>query len=133
MAVPAIRLAVFSATAAALVSGVVGCSSSDSKPSPSASSSTTSAASSATSTEAGPPPGGDAFAQCLTEHGVPAPPQGGPHGPGPDGHGPHEGHHGPPPNGEHGTPPAPPGVDQNTWDTAQQACSSLAPTPPPAG
>jgi len=56
------------------------------------------------------PTGHGAYAQCLTEHGVPAP-AGGALGPQPGG--------------------PPPGVDQDTWHTAMQACSSLAPGPPP--
>jgi len=43
------------------------------------------------------------LAHCLTEHGVPAAP------------GPMMG--------------APPGVDQQTWDQAMQACSTLGPGP----
>jgi hypothetical protein len=43
-----------------------------------------------------------AYAQCLAEHGVPTPPAG---------------------------PDAPPGVDQQTWAKAQQACASQAPGP----
>lgn len=49
------------------------------------------------------PAGHGAFAQCLAQHGVSTPP------PGPAG--------------------APPGVDQDTWQRAQQACASLAPGP----
>lgn len=71
-----------------------------------------------------PAGGNDAFMQCMTEHGVPAPPAGGP------GDAPPEG----PPPGDappaEGPPPAPPGVDQQTWDAAGQACASLAPAPP---
>lgn len=88
-----------------------------------------------------PAPGDhDAFTACLTEHGVPAPPEGGPgsHGPGgPGGPGGPNGQPpaGPPPSGapqpgQGGPPPAPPGIDQGTWDTAMQACKSLAPAPP---
>jgi hypothetical protein len=61
----------------------------------------------------------DAFVQCMTDNGVPAPPAGGPP-PGRMG--------GKPPGA--GTPPPPPGVDQQTWDSARQACASLAPAPP---
>ncbi|UJL30019.1 hypothetical protein HZU38_05845 [Mycolicibacterium vanbaalenii] len=88
----------------------------------------------------------DAFVQCMTEHGVSAPPGGGHSGPPP------EGAPGPPPEdaggppgspadgagGPHGSPadgsppPAPPGVDQQTWDAATQACGSLMPGPPPS-
>ena len=64
-----------------------------------------------------PPGNHDAFMQCMTENGVPAPLAGGPDG------------HGGPPVG--GAMPAPPGVDQQTWDNARQACESLAPAPPP--
>ena len=35
-----------------------------------------------------------------------------------------------PPPGTGATPPAPPGVDQDQWDQAMQACQSLAPQPP---
>ncbi len=84
-----------------------------------------------------PAPGDhDAFTACLTEHGVPAPPDGGPgHGPGGPGGPGGQPPAGPPPSGapqpgQGGTPPAPPGVDQGTWDTAMQACKSLAPAPP---
>jgi len=73
-------------------------------------------------------PGG--FAQCLTEHGVPAelagpPPGGHPGGPGGPG--------GPPPGapGEHTAPPAPEGVDPGTWNDAFASCAEFAPTPPP--
>jgi hypothetical protein len=64
-------------------------------------------------------PGGpnDPFVKCMTENGVPAPPQG------------------PPPYGGPGAqgvrqPPAPPGIDQSVWDKGLQACASLAPAPP---
>jgi hypothetical protein len=53
------------------------------------------------------PEGHGSFAHCLSEHGVPAAP------------GPAVG--------------PPPGVDQSTWHSAMQACSSLAPGPGPAG
>jgi hypothetical protein len=49
--------------------------------------------------------GHGAFAKCLADNGVPAE-RGGQLG-------------------------APPGVDQDTWHKAMQACSSLAPGPPP--
>jgi hypothetical protein len=55
------------------------------------------------STTSPAPTGHGAFAQCLSEHGVPAAP------------GPAVG--------------PPPGVDQAVWDQAMQACSSLAPGP----
>lgn len=70
------------------------------------------------------------FAQCLTNNGVPAPPAGGPGGPGGPGGEPPAG---PPPGGapgEGGTAPAPPNIDQGTWDSAMQACRSLAPERP---
>jgi len=108
------------ATAAALIGSATACSSSTA---PAAQSTV---ASSSTSTSAH-----DAFAQCLSDNGVPAPPDGG-HGQGgppPDGTPPS----GPPPqsaDGVNGAPPAPPGIDQSTWDKAMQACSSLAPAPP---
>ncbi|WP_166654672.1 hypothetical protein [Mycobacterium sp. BK086] len=75
-------------------------------------------------------PGGpnDPFAQCMTENGVPAPPQGQPPQGGPGGPGGPGGHGGQPPQGQ---PPAPPGVDQSVWDKGLQACASLAPAPPP--
>lgn len=89
-------------------------------------------------------PGGpsDQFIACMTENGVPAPPQGGhpggppgeagtPTAPGGAGAPP------PPPPGSRGpggpgggTPPPPPGVDQGVWNSALQACQSLAPAPP---
>jgi hypothetical protein len=47
------------------------------------------------------------FIQCMTDNGVSPPPDGGP-----------------------GTPPAPPGVDQQTWDKAGQVCASPAPPTP---
>jgi hypothetical protein len=55
-----------------------------------------------------------AFGECLRAHGIADPP----HNPA----GPSSG----------GTPAPPPGVDQSTWDTAMQACGSLAPAPPQA-
>ena len=74
-------------------------------------------------------PGADSpFGQCLSEHGVPAPPLGRPGGPGgPEGERPA----GPPPGDAGGAPPAPPNIDQGTWDAAMDACRSLAPTPLP--
>jgi hypothetical protein len=70
-----------------------------------------------------------AFAQCLTAHGVPAPPEGQPPvGAPPPGSGPSGGAS--PSGTAPPTPPAPPGVDQGVWESALQACSSLAPTPP---
>lgn len=104
--------AAMTAVGAALVGGVLACS----PPSGAA--------------PANPGGPGDPFIQCMTDNGVPAP-QGGPGGPGAQG-----GHpDGPPPSGapqpgQGGTPPAPPGVDQGVWNTALQACQSLAPTPP---
>ena len=78
----------------------------------------------------------DPFVKCMTDNGVPTPPQGGPGGPGGQGGQPS----GPPsqggPGGQHdsgaagGPPPAPPGVDQSVWDKGLQACASLAPAPP---
>lgn len=106
MNVSSMRIAVVGAVGAALLTGVVGC-----------------------ATEAAAAPDHSAFEQCLTDHGVPAPPEGGPHGPGGPG-----GEHpdGPPPGApaEGQTPPAPPGVEQSTWDSAMQACASLRPEPP---
>lgn len=104
--------AAMTAAGAALVGGVLACS----PPSGAA--------------PASPGGPGDPFIQCMTDNGVPAP-QGGPGGPGAQG-----GHpDGPPPSGapqpgQGGSPPAPPGVDQGVWNTALQACQSLAPTPP---
>jgi hypothetical protein len=92
----------------------------------------------------------DAFATCMAQNGVTLPerPTGGgaPGGAAPDGAGPGGG--GVPPTG---APPAgaagggaapaagaagggaaPPGVDAATWKAAQQACASVAPTPPGA-
>lgn len=76
-----------------------------------------------------------AFSKCLTDNGVPAPPDGGPGGPnGPEGPGGRGGEHpNGPPHAHEGagqTPPAPPGVDQGVWDDAMEACASLAPPPP---
>jgi len=99
MPVHLIRRAALCVAAAALAGGAVACSSS-----------TTPSDRPGTSSTAVPAEHG-AFAHCLTEHGVPAPPNGGPAGPQPV-------------NGP------PPGVDQDTWDKAMQACSSLAPGPP---
>ena len=98
-----------------------------------------SCASGASTASSQTPGGHDAFAQCMTENGVPAPPDGGPGGPGGPGYGgPPPGSDGtmPPPGADGppvgaGGPPAPPGIDQQVWDTAMQACASLAPQPPP--
>ena len=60
-----------------------------------------------------------AYQSCLEENGVsmPAPPSGAPAAGGQGGPG--------------GAPDqAPPGVDDDTWEAAQEACSDLAPTPP---
>ncbi|BBX05911.1 hypothetical protein [Mycolicibacterium aichiense] len=82
----------------------------------------------------GNPPGpNDPFATCMTDNGVPAPPQGGPGAPGgqPSGPPPQGGPGGQPnPGAAGGPPPAPPGVDQSVWDKGLQACASLAPAPP---
>ncbi|WP_304106082.1 hypothetical protein [Mycolicibacterium bacteremicum] len=104
-----LRIAVLGVTATALTAGLVGCSSS-----------TTVAAS----------PGGDAFSACLTEHDIPAPPQGGQDGPPPEGAPAGPPPSGPPPHAAGEAPPAPPGIDQETWAQAHQACASLAPEPP---
>ncbi|SBS72293.1 conserved exported hypothetical protein [uncultured Mycobacterium sp.] len=77
---------------------------------------------------------GDPFVTCMTENGVPAPPQGAPPQGGPGGPGSQPG--GPPPQGGPGGQgggrlPAPPGIDQSVWDKGLQACASLAPAPPP--
>jgi len=52
------------------------------------------------------------FQQCLAQHGVTVqlPP--------------------PPKKAPKGLPPAPPGVDQATWEQAFTACKALAPVPP---
>jgi hypothetical protein len=129
MALTALRTAALGVTGAALIAGVVGCSSggSSTQSTTSATASSSTATSESTSAAAAPD-GHDAFTACLTEHGVPAPPEGGP----PAGMTPPSG---PPPSGalrpgEGKTPPAPPGVDQGTWDEANEACASLAPAPP---
>jgi hypothetical protein len=119
-----LRVAVLGAAAAGLVGGLVACSSGTAPAEP------TSAAPAAQTTAAQTPSGDtasghEAFMQCMTENGVPAPPEGEGHrgGPPPEGAPPHD-------NADGGTPPAPPGVDQDTWDKAMQSCSSLAPAPP---
>jgi hypothetical protein len=117
-----IRLAFVAAAGAALMSGVVACSSG-----PSTSNQSTAAATGSSVSSAPSPGDRDAFMQCMTDNGVPAPPAGGPGGPPPDGAIPPPGLGGPQSGG---TPPAPPGVDQQTWDNAMKACSSLAPAPP---
>ena len=74
----------------------------------------------------------DAFSSCLAENGVTLPERsGGPQGgrpPGGDADG------GAPPQGaapgDGGTPPAPEGVDADTWAAAMQACGDVMPTPP---
>ena len=125
------RAAVVAAVGATLMAAVVACAPGASTASPSQ-----------------PASDHDAFAECMTDNGVPAPPEGGPGGPGgpvvgpgrpggpqpdraapPDGAMPPPGPGGPQADGK--TPPAPPGVDQQTWDNATQACASLAPAPPP--
>lgn len=134
-----VRAAVLTVAATALVGGAAACSSNNGSGTTSSAASS-SASSTTTSESAAAPskPDHEAFAKCLTDNGVPAPPEGGPGGPGgpPDGTppsgpppegGPPQG--GPPPMG-HQHPPAPPGVDQATWDKAMQACASLAPAPP---
>jgi hypothetical protein len=71
----------------------------------------------------------DAFASCLAENGVSLPEPGGPPAAGSaDRSAPPEG--GAP--GAGGTPPAPEGVDADTWAAALQACADVMPTPPPA-
>jgi hypothetical protein len=126
MTLLSLRTAMLGATGAALVAGVVACSSG------AAQSDSTVAAPPATSTSQS----GDhqAFRDCMSQHGVTMPEHehGSGHGPGPEGH-----PDGPPPGdtpgapGDGQAPPAPPGVDQGTWDTAHQACASLAPAHPP--
>jgi hypothetical protein len=135
VSLPAIRTAAMGAVAAVLVGGVVACSSSTAPAEPTGTatpSPSRSAAAAPSGTE--PAPGHDAFAQCLTDNGVPAPPKGAGHrgSPQPDGTGAAPG--GPPPSGapphDHAGGGAPPGVDPNTWNKAMQACSSLAPAGP---
>ncbi|MEH3138376.1 MAG: hypothetical protein PGN30_25615 [Mycolicibacterium neoaurum] len=91
-----LRIAVLGVTATALTAGLVGCSS---------------------GTTVAAPSGDDAFSACLTEHNIPAPPQGDPGSQ-------------PPSGAEGAAPSAPPGVDQEAWNQAHQACASLAPEPP---
>lgn len=90
-----------------------GCSSTPTGPAPS------SASSSAAPTQHG------AFGECLRQHGVTiapvataGPSSGQPPGPAPG------------PASTSSTAPAPPGVDQSTWDNAMQACASLTSAPP---
>jgi hypothetical protein len=72
----------------------------------------------------------DAFAGCLAENGVSLPEPGGPPAGGSaDRSAPPEG--GAP--GAGGTPPAPEGVDADTWAAALQACGDVMPTPPEGG
>ena len=73
------RTAVVAAVGGTLMAAVVACAPGASTPSPSQ-----------------PAGDHDAFTQCMTDNGV----------------------------------PAPPGVDQRTWDNATQACASLVPAPP---
>lgn len=128
----------FVTAAAALMTMTAACSSAATTESTAGPATTPSASVAELSNTTTPGPGDhDAFTACLTEHGVPAPPEGGPGGHGPGGPGGPGGQPpaGPAPSGapqpdQGGTPPAPPGVDQATWDTAMQACRSLAPAPP---
>lgn len=135
------------AAAVALVGSLAGCTATNQAGPTAAVQTSGEAAVHAYSTGSGP--GGDdhdAFVGCMTENGVPAPPEGGPGGPPPGGGhrgGPQPGGTppagpppagapaGPPPEGgaNAGTPSAPPGVDREVWDTAMQACASLAPPP----
>jgi hypothetical protein len=110
-----IRTALVAAAGAALMSGVVACSSLAST-----TEQQTAAPLSASAQSRQVPGGHDAFMQCMTDNGVPAPPDGAapPHNEGG-------------PIGDHGT--APLGVDQQTWDNARQACASPAPEPPAKG
>ncbi|WP_458319252.1 hypothetical protein [Mycolicibacterium brisbanense] len=122
----------------AVIGGAAACSSNQPHSGQISSSAASSAATSAAPESAAP----DAYGQCMEEHGMPAPPggfgqrpPGHPDGPPPDGATPPEGAPpAEPPPGHHGdgaTPPPPPGVDQDAWNNALQACASLAPTPPP--
>jgi hypothetical protein len=81
-----------------------------------------------------------AFTACLAKNGVtlPEPPNGGgapggapPSGAPQDGQVP-GGSQGAPPDAAGGTPPAPQGVDENTWKTALEACKDQMPAPPAA-
>lgn len=147
MSLSSLRAAVFGVTGAALVTGMVACSSGSSTESPDTSGATP--ASESTSAAPAAAPHG-AFTDCLTEHGIPAPPEGAPPAgatPPPGAPTPPLGPDGkplppptdangeplppPPPMGEDGKPLPPPGVDQAQWDEAMQACQSLAPQPPP--
>ena len=85
----------------------------------------------APSTTSAPPQPHGVYEQCLTQHGVPSPAAGPPPGPGPVPQGPLPGPAAGPASGTKSPPP--PGVDQTTWDNAQQACASLQPTPPTTG
>jgi hypothetical protein len=92
-------------------------------------------------------PDREAFRSCLAENGITLPERGadGDRPAPPDGAGPGAG--GTPPSGapaapadgtapqagDRGTPPAPDGVDADTWAAAQQACTDLVPTPPTLG
>jgi hypothetical protein len=123
-----LRRAAAGVIAAAFVSGVVACSSAaapadQSNPSPTAQSSASPTESAGNHA---------AFTQCMTDNGVPAPPEGRHAGGPPRDGAPPEGAppQGAPQHDGSATPPAPPGVDQDTWDKAMQACSSLAPAPP---
>lgn len=127
MTLLSLRTALLGATGAALVAGVVACSSG----APQSDSTVAEPAATSTSQSGGH----QAFRDCMSQHGVTMPehgPGGGhghPDGPPPDGATPPSGAPGAPGDGQ--APPAPPGVDQGTWDTAHQACASLAPARPP--
>ena len=75
-----------------------------------------------------------AYQSCLEENGVsmPAPPAGAQVGSPPKGGTPPSGAPAAAGQGGPGGAPdqAPPGVDDDTWEAAQEACSDLAPTPP---
>ncbi|MGW4098753.1 hypothetical protein [Mycobacterium sp. NPDC004974] len=129
MSLLSLRAAVFGVTGAALVTGMVACSSGSNTESPGTS--TAASASESTSAAASAPaaaPHG-AFTDCLTEHGIPAPPEGAPPGPPPAGTTPPPGAPTPPLDSD-GKPFPPPGIDRAQWDDAMQACHSLAPQPP---
>ncbi len=132
MTLPVVRGAFLGAAAVALIGTAAACSSGTTA-GPAAPPAVSPAVSPAVASDTAAPGDHEAFAKCLSDNGVAAPPHGHPNGPPPTGAA------GPPPDGpppgahrgDGGPPPAPPGVDQGTWDKAMAACSSLAPHPPP--
>jgi hypothetical protein len=87
-------------------------------------------------TTGAPGPGGSAeYTNCLAQNGVTvdrpsggAPPSGAPQGAPPSG-----APRSAPPTAAGGRPPAPEGVDENTWTAATEACKNLMPSPPSGG